>query len=356
MFRNNQLERLSFPYVPYSNYLLEELPIYDKDKASEKVEALMEAVPDLIRKAKIEYEYKKFFINMPFFGPMVFYTELWKTLSFYLTIILNLMALLSFNGYGGADRLMNATLFDSATVAQTNSLFDFCGSLQFMFSLFIFIAVFFKRIKYNKARMVSHFEIEEAKRAAEMVGMKRRRLKKRPAWRKCYYFSRYLLFDFQFFYYLGFMVFSLLGLYVHPFCYAYHLLDVIIKSAYLKNVLRAVYRPRFELLHTFFLFICLQYIFAIFAYTYFGNQFPDEACTSFFQCFLVMFDKTFKTTGGVGGFLTLAYPSDFLVEGSHIEYARFVWDNLFNIIMVIGIVQIISGIIIDTFGALRHEQ
>jgi hypothetical protein len=42
--------------------------------------------------------------------------------------------------------------------------------------------------------------------------------------------------------------------------------------------------------------------------------------------------------------------------GETISYKRFFFDNLFNIILVILVVEIISGIIIDTFGALREEH
>ena len=50
-----------------------------------------------------------------------------------------------------------------------------------------------------------------------------------------------------------------------------------------------------------------------------------------------------------------AYPKDMSLGGS-ISYTRFAFDNLFNVILVILVVEIISGIIIDTFGALREEH
>jgi hypothetical protein len=43
-------------------------------------------------------------------------------------------------------------------------------------------------------------------------------------------------------------------------------------------------------------------------------------------------------------------------NGESLNYTRFIFDNLFNILLCILILEIISGIIIDTFGALREEH
>ena len=89
---------------------------------------------------------------------------------------------------------------------------------------------------------------------------------------------------------MGYLVFSFCGYIVHPFFYAYHMIDMIIRNPYLKNVLKAIYRPRYELINTFILFLCMQYIFAMFAYLYLYNDFDKGECTSLSQCFLVIID------------------------------------------------------------------
>lgn len=66
--------------MPYCTYLSEEeksdfynvLPT-DRDKV--KIEMLVNNSTDLIRKMKIEYQFKKFFINYPFIGALVYHTE-----------------------------------------------------------------------------------------------------------------------------------------------------------------------------------------------------------------------------------------------------------------------------------------
>jgi len=45
-----------------------------------------------------------------------------------------------------------------------------------------------------------------------------------------------------------------------------------------------------------------------------------------------------------------------MTKGGPMNAKRFIFDNVFNVILVILVVEIISGIIIDTFGALREEH
>ncbi len=60
-----------------------------------------------------------------------------------------------------------------------------------------------------------------------------------------------------------------------------------------------------------------------------------------------------KANGGVGGYLT-----DTNGNGDEMNYSpsRFAFDNTSNIILVIIMVNIVAGIIIDTFGSLREAE
>ena len=88
-----------------------------------------------------------------------------------------------------------------------------------------------------------------------------------------------MLFDFELMYYLGYMIFALLGLFHHPFFYTYHLIDIIYRNSYLKNVLKALYRPRFELFNTFILFLVIEFAFSVYAYIFFEDEFNGDECT-----------------------------------------------------------------------------
>lgn len=100
------------------------------------------------------------------------------------------------------------------------------------------------------------------------------------------------------------------------------------------------------------LFIILVYVFALIAYTFFSADYVGR-CESTLMCFLFTFDWTFKANGGVGGYLTDIEVPD---KASKYQVGRFFYDNLSNIILVIIMVNIVAGIIIDTFGSLREEE
>lgn len=118
--------------MPYCTYLTNEektefynaLPT-DRDK--EKIEVLVETSTDLIRRMKIEYQFKKFFINYPLIGALVYHTELWKTLSYYTILILNIMNLYSFTAENGNDRLFAPVLFGSVSTTATDAIYHFFG-------------------------------------------------------------------------------------------------------------------------------------------------------------------------------------------------------------------------------------
>lgn len=120
--------------MPYCTYLTDEeksdfynnLPT-DRDK--EKIDALITDSTDLIRRMKIEYHFKKFFINQPLIGAFMHYTELWKTFSFYIIIILNIMNICSYTAENGNDRMNNPILFHTFSSSTTMSIYQFLGML-----------------------------------------------------------------------------------------------------------------------------------------------------------------------------------------------------------------------------------
>ena len=139
--------------MPYCTYLSneEKVEFYNSlptDRDKEKIEVLVNESTDLIRRMKIEYEFKKFFINYPFIGPFVYYTELWKNLAFFSTLVLNFMNLYSFTAASENSRLYSPRLF-GLSVESTNSLYLLIGVLQIMFAIFIDCTIISKRVIYH---------------------------------------------------------------------------------------------------------------------------------------------------------------------------------------------------------------
>jgi inositol 1,4,5-triphosphate receptor type 3 len=117
-----------------------------------------------------------------------------------------------------------------------------------------------------------------------------------------------------------------------------------------------------------------RYYFTIIGYVVFYKQYEnvfdpeaERLCTEFWKCYVTTFDWTFKFTGSIGA--RLQDPDTIQLEGLESDedydyvsdklpvnfYSRFTFDNLFNIILVMILLNMIQGIIIDTFGSLREE-
>jgi len=94
-----------------------------------------------------------------------------------------------------------------------------------------------------------------------------------------------------------------------------------------------------------------MYVFTLFGYYWLRDSYPSDFCESTWICLVTAIDKSFKADGGLGGFLTPVggeeSDSKFLI--------RFFFDNIYFILLMIIMINIVSGIIIDTFGNLREE-
>jgi hypothetical protein len=69
----------------------------------------------------------------------------------------------------------------------------------------------------------------------------------------------------------------------------------------------------------------------------------------------VTVDQSYKNDGAIGGFLPVPFePTG--DDGVDVKWFRFFYDYLFNFIVAILLTEILSGIIIDTFGELREKR
>jgi hypothetical protein len=75
-----------------------------------------------------------------------------------------------------------------------------------------------------------------------------------------------LLQDFDILYYTVYIMAGIVGLILHPFLFAFHLMDFL-KLDQLKTVVKAIYQPRIELGLALMLMIILEYYFGILGWT-----------------------------------------------------------------------------------------
>lgn len=121
-----------------------------------------------------------------------------------------------------------------------------------------------------------------------------------------------------------------------------------------------------QLMMTAMLGAILLYIYAAFAFifvadTYYDdnihsgllNRKGDSTCQSMAHCFLSTINYGLRGGGGIGEFLPTQTAAEANMEGF---YFRAAFDLSFFLLIITILLNIIFGIIIDTFGQLREEE
>jgi len=135
------------------------------------------------------------------------------------------------------------------------------------------------------------------------------------------------------------------------FFFAFLLLEVIIRIKTLRNVLMAIRNPFKELVLTMLLWIILVYFASIFLYSFFQSylRFPN-ACQSLAICVATVFYEANKWDAGIGEYLNYVRVD---VNNKNPLHPRFWYDQIFNLLVKVLLVEIVAGIIIDNFARLR---
>jgi len=170
--------------------------------------------------------------------------------------------------------------------------------------------------------------------------------------------ASYMIFHTYMVYLVMGVIFSFLGTFYSVVFFAFLLLDIVDRSVILNNVIKSVTLNYKQLLMTFLLGILLLYIYAAIGfYSVFRNQYdPDDPtdfeyyCSTIWQCFLSLTNQALTTGNGVGGpFKEIPYHEEGYV-------ARYFFDLFYFLMILIILLNIIFGIIIDTFAELRDQK
>ena len=162
-------------------------------------------------------------------------------------------------------------------------------------------------------------------------------------------------------FYLTYLAASAIALFANlPFFYCYHLLDVVVMSEVLKNVVRAVTNSTKQLSMTSLLGVFAIYIFSVVSFFFLQGTMQNEdrvnECQSLLLCFTMTLHYGLMMGGGVAEYMdTLGNTLMFELSGGKFV-ARFFYDLLFFVVVLILLLNIIFGIIIDQFGQLRDQQ
>ena len=161
--------------------------------------------------------------------------------------------------------------------------------------------------------------------------------------------------SFSILYYTGVVVFGFLGIYKSNFFFSFLLLEIITRFKTLQNVLEAIKNPYKELILIFILWIILIYYFSIIGYLWLReNHFPrpDKDCNSLLKCVATIFHQNNRMDNGISGYLTPRNDK----SSKNPFTLRFFYDEIGNLMLKILIGNMISGIIIDNFAALKKRE
>uniref|UniRef100_A0A8C6SHK6 Inositol 1,4,5-trisphosphate receptor n=1 Tax=Neogobius melanostomus TaxID=47308 RepID=A0A8C6SHK6_9GOBI len=194
--------------------------------------------------------------------------------------------------------------------------------------------------------------------------------------------------DKLFVYHLAYAIICVLGLFVHEFFYSILLFDLVIREETLLNVIKSVTRNGRSIILTAILAIFLVYFFSIIGFLffkhdfrmevdrlstgakpassssivchYYGNSFVyfpsddddgiERVCDTLLMCIITVLNQGLRNGGGVGDILRRPSKEEPLFA------ARVVYDLLFFFVVIIIVLNLIFGVIIDTFADLRSEK
>ena len=126
----------------------------------------------------------------------------------------------------------------------------------------------------------------------------------------------------------------------------------------MQTVLKAMYKPIANILITLLMFIILEYLFSLFAVSYFTYHFPNLTDTkNFLKTFMRTIDQTFKQDGGVGTYLQKSLQPEYTAYTVSAYFnVRFFYDLLFYLLILSLIFQLFLSTIIDYFNETREND
>lgn len=148
---------------------------------------------------------------------------------------------------------------------------------------------------------------------------------------------------------LLYMTASILSI-LYPLLSPVLLLTIIERKVEVQNVLKAVTQNKKQLALSGLLGVIIMYVFSVFAFLYFASFYENGEnlnCSTVLECLLTTINM------GLRGGLSDAMGNP---ETKDVYWMRYTFDILFHLIIIILLMSVLFGIIIDTFGKLRDER
>jgi hypothetical protein len=262
-------------------------------------------------------------------------------------VVINILIALSYETSNPKDLYSN--FYDSDLVGDTDEettqkIFRYVGAFQMFLGVRFFLFYLLKKI------FMSVYSTEFQTKLKSLEGFKK--FKHRVT---------YLLFDSSIVYYSIYTAMSVLGIFLHPFFFAFHLYEVMNQFKTCRIFIKSIIVPYKQLILAFFFYNILIYQYAVLGYFFFWEYFVDSTpetslhvghyCDTLYMCYITVFDQTNKEPGGIGSYLDMFNESATFQNSS-----RPVYDITFKLLVPIIMLSIVKGVIVDTFGALRELE
>ncbi|EGR33077.1 MIR domain protein [Ichthyophthirius multifiliis] len=270
------------------------------------------------------------------------YVDLWRDLAFLVSILLNLLILFSYGEGQSEDpeirkhnRMWTPYLFNQTKddIQNTLQIYQYFGVCMIILSQFVVIffmcktaPIYFKDI-WEQNRNTLEQQGKSYITQIIIIG-------------KCIIA---LLLNLQIIFYFLYGFLAFIATYFHPFFFAFHLIEILIRFETLANILKSVSESKLALFLTLVLIIMITFFFSISAYMHF---FPDYNGRQ---------SNVSNVSDNGKGYIFLSHFNFLKIQiYQEYKYDRFVYDNMGNIIIVLIMIQIFAGIIIDKFSQLRE--
>lgn len=324
----------------------------DRSSDKAKVQYIVQKADEMLEEMQHEFRLSKFYNKYKFISFFTSNVTVWKELAFTMTLLLNFLIIGSYYKDDNMDR-NNPSLFyggsGGLSASSTQVFMRIIGLIQCICAILIVTFFIMKTAPVLiKRGWKKHHNVESGVGCIKVMYIKLRGML------LTLYFT---LSNIDVLYHLLYMIFSILGIAYTPLFFSLHLLDILYRYPTLQDVIKSVVLPRKSLMLTFMLILVLIYLFSIWAYLAFYDYY-DTNCDNMIMCIKTTFDQGIKNGGGIGQYLdqNLISNASLVVQNNYDIVTRFMFDDLFNIIIMIIMLNIIQGIIIDTFALLREES
>jgi hypothetical protein len=366
VMHKTELVKLLFYMPPVTKYVTEKSRLDLIIKVNRNSQ--QEQIEDFVNRSKglqVEMEHQQELARWPVIAAFCSHWNAMAQIAFILLVILNLVLFASVehvDGQTGDWRYIENSSFDVAALVKFLSISQVILGLLVVLCYLVeyYPLIIFKGKTGGSHTALSAYDDLRFRRVngtilmQELVSITKKSFHERVS--SSFDIVRSLVRDHNFVYSSIYFIMSVIGnIYVLFYCLL--LLDIIRRSADLVNVLKAITMNWKQLLLTLVLGAIVIYLFSIIAFLELHEYYVDNGdadmntyCYSLLSCFASTATYGVRAGGGIGDWIAQATWTD------DKYWLRYAFDIAFFIIVVIILLNVIFGIIIDTFADLRDKR